>query len=190
MKERPELDKSMDSKTFRAYYWLKEELVQFCKRYSLPTSGSKAEISDRIACYLDTGMIVPVAAKRKSGIKIPRITEETEIESGLVCSEVHRAFFKEHIGPAFTFNVPFQKWLKANAGKTYKDAVDAYFQIIADKKRVKSEIDRQFEYNTYIRDFFADNKGMSLEDAIKCWNYKKRLPGSHRYERTDLAAIE
>lgn len=190
MKERPELNKSMDSKTFRAYYWLKEELVQFCKRYSLPTSGSKAEISDRIACYLDTEVIVPVATKRKSGIKIPHITEETEIESGLVCSEVHRAFFKEHIGPAFTFNVPFQKWLKANPGKTYKDAVDAYFQIIADKKRVKSEIDRQFEYNTYIRDFFADNKGRSLEDAIKCWKYKKQSAGSHRYERTDFAAIE
>lgn len=190
MKERPELDKSLDSKTFRAYYWLKEELVRFCRQNSLPTSGSKAEISDRIACYLDTEVIVPAAAKRKSGIKIPRITEETEIESGLVCSEVHRAFFKEHIGPAFTFNVPFQKWLKANAGKTYKDAVDAYFKIIADKKKVKSEIDRQFEYNTYIMDFFADNKGRTFGDAIKCWNYKKRLPGSHRYERTDLAAIE
>lgn len=190
MKERPELDKSLDSKTFRAYYWLKEELVRFCRQNSLPTSGSKAEISDRIACYLDTEVIVPAAAKRKSGIKIPRITEETEIESGLVCSEVHRAFFKEHIGPAFTFNVPFQKWLKANAGKTYKDAVDAYFQIIADKKKVKSEIDRQFEYNTYIMDFFADNKGRTFGDAIKCWNYKKRLPGSHRYDKTDLAAIE
>lgn len=189
MENRPKLDKSTDIKTFRAYYWLKEELVQFCKMNSLPTSGSKAEISDRIACYLDTGMIMPVQTKRKSGVKTPRITEETEIESGFVCSEVHRAFFKDHIGPTFTFNVPFQKWLKANAGKTYKDAIDAYFQVIADRRRGKSEIDRQFEYNTYIRDFFADNKGKSLEDAIRCWNYKKQLPGHHRYERTDLAAI-
>ncbi len=189
MKDRPELDKSLDSNMFRAYYWLKDELVRFCKMNSLPASGSKAEISDRIACYLDTGVIVPVEAKRKSGSKILRITEETEIESSLVCSEVHRAFFKEHIGPAFTFNVSFQKWLKVNAGKTYKDAIDAYFQIIADRKKCKSEIDVQFEYNIYIRDFFADNNGRSLADAIKCWNYKKQLPGHHRYERTDLEAI-
>lgn len=60
MENRPKLDKSTDIKTFRAYYWLKEELVQFCKMNSLPTSGSKVEISDRIACYLDTGMIMPV----------------------------------------------------------------------------------------------------------------------------------
>ncbi len=189
MKDRPKLDKSLDSSIFREHYYLKEELVRFCKMNSLPTSGSKAEISDRIACYLDTGMIAPVVAKRKSGIKTPNITKETQIESGFVCSEVHRAFFKEHIGPAFTFIVPFQKWLKANAGKTYKDAIDAYFQIVADKKKGKTEIDRQFEYNTYIRDFFADNKGRSLDDAIRCWKYKKQFAGSHRYERTDLAAI-
>ena len=36
-------------------------------------------------------------------------------------------------------------------------------------------IDRQFEYNTYIRDFFEDNKGMSLDQAITCWKFKKSL---------------
>ena len=47
-------------------------------------------------------------------------------------------------------------------------------------------IDRQFEYNTYIRDFYAENTGKSLEDAIKCWKYKKSLPGHNRYEKSDL----
>ena len=53
-----------------------------------------------------------------------------------------------------------------------------------------TKIDKQFEYNTYIRDFFADNKGKSLEEAIKCWKYKKQLQGHNRYERTDLVAIK
>ena len=30
MSERPDLDKSLDSKTFRSYYYLKEELTAFC----------------------------------------------------------------------------------------------------------------------------------------------------------------
>lgn len=51
------------------------------------------------------------------------------------------------------------------------------------------EIDKQFEYNTYIRDFFADNSSKTLEDAIRCWKYKKRLPGHNRYEKSDLAAL-
>ena len=39
-------------------------------------------------------------------------------------------------------------------------------------------------------DFFADNKGKSLEEAIKCWKYKKQLRGHNCYERKDLIAIE
>jgi hypothetical protein len=30
---------------------------------------------------------------------------------------------------------------------------------------------------------------MALDDAIACWKYKKSLPGSNAYERSDLAAI-
>lgn len=57
------------------------------------------------------------------------------------------------------------------------------------KKVNGTTIDRQFEYNTYIRDFFADNTGMSLADAICCWKYKKSIMGHNRYERTDLIAL-
>ena len=111
------------------------------------------------------------------------------IEANIVCSEKHRTFFREKIGKSFSFNVAFQKWLKSNAGKTYADAITAYYQILAEKKNSKTVIDKQFEYNTYIRDFFADNQGKSLDDAIKCWKYKKSLEGHNRYERSDLIAL-
>ena len=84
----------------------------------------------------------------------------------------------------------FQKWLKSNAGKTYGDAVKAYYSILEEKKNSKTTIDKQFEYNTYIRDFFQDNQGRNLDDAIKCWKYKKDLQGHNRYERSDLVALE
>ena len=79
--------------------------------------------------------------------------------------------------------------MKSNAGKTYQDGVNAYYQILEDKKRNKSTIDRQFEYNTYIRDFFDDNKGKSLEQAIKFWKYKKGLKGHNKYEKDDLKIL-
>lgn len=60
------------------------------------------------------------------------------------------------------FNVAFQKWLKSNAGKTYKDAVDAYYAIFEEKKNGKTKIDKQFEYNTYIRDFLKITKESHL----------------------------
>ena len=128
--------------------------------------------------------------RKKNGVTIATLTEDTVIEPNIVCSEKHRAFFNEKIGKSFSFNVPFQKWLKANAGKTYGDAIQAYYRILEEKKQRKTEIGRQFEYNTYIRDFFADNPGKSLHDAIVCWNYKKSLPGHHRYEQSDLHALD
>ena len=59
-----------------------------------------------------------------------------------------------------------------------------------EKKKGTTVIDKQFEYNTYIRDFFADNKGKSLEEAITCWKYKKQLFGHNCYEKSDLAALD
>lgn len=190
MTERPVLDKKLDGKTFRDFYYLKVELVEFCRENALPTSGGKIEIMDRIAYFLDTGKILSAVVTKKRTPMISNICEDTKIEADFVCSEKHRAFFKKHIGNNFSFNVAFQKWLKSNEGKTYRDAISAYFQIIEDKKKGKTVIDKQFEYNTYTRDFFADNKGKSLEDAIKCWKYKKQLQGNNRYEKSDLVALD
>ena len=190
MNERTELNKELDAAAFRSFYYLKQELADFCKENGLPASGSKSELTDRIAYFLDTENVLKSSAARKTAVSIGTRTEDTVIEPNIVCSEKHRAFFSEKIGKSFSFNVPFQKWLKANAGKTYGDAIQAYYRILEEKKQTKTEIGGQFEYNTYIRDFFADNPGKSLHDAIVCWNYKKGLPGHHRYEQSDLRALD
>ncbi len=189
MSDRPEIDAVTDGKTLRNYYYLKEELVEFCRKNNLPTSGGKVELTERIACFLDTGKVIKSVSKTRKSAEVGKITEDTLIESGFVCSEKHRAFFKEKIGKSFSFNVLFQRWLKENAGKKYSDAIEAYYRILEEKKTNRTTIDRQFEYNTYIRDFFDDNKGKSLEDAIACWKYKKSLPGHNRYERSDLKVL-
>ena len=189
---RPKLDKNLDSKIFKEYYYLKEELVEFCRSNGLQTTGSKIDLSERIIKYLDTGeKVYKKNDSRKTKI-IDEITLDTLIEDNFVCSEKHRSFYKKNIGNSFSFNVLFQKWLKSNSGKTYRDSIDAYYKILEDKKNNKGSIviDKQFEYNTYIRDFFKDNKGRSLDDAIKCWKYKKSLIGSNKYEKKDLEILE
>lgn len=47
MNERPELNIELDAATFRSFYYLKQELVDFYKENGLPASGSKAELTDR-----------------------------------------------------------------------------------------------------------------------------------------------
>lgn len=190
MAERPELNEVRISAEFRAFYYLKEELTAFCRERGIPSSGGKPEIADRIAHYLDTGEILTPKTLRRAKLSAAEITTDLLIESDFSFSEKKRAFFRERIGKGFSFNVAFQKWLKENAGKTYADAVEAYYRLREEAKTQKTQIGRQFEYNTYIRDFFADNKGKTLDDAIRCWKYKKSRQGHNRYERADLAALE
>lgn len=189
MKVRPYLNNTLNEATFRTFYYLKEELIAFCRENDLQTTGSKIELTERIACFLATGEKISSSTKNMSKTSVSTIDTQQIIEQNFVCSEIHRAFFQEHIGKGFKFNVAFQKWLKANAGKTYEDAIAAYYEILEEKKNKKSTIDKQFEYNTYIRDFFEDNKGKKLEDAIKCWKYKKSIQGHNKYESTDLNQI-
>ena len=118
MSERPKLNKELDAITFRSFYYLKQELVGFCRENGLLTSGSKTELTDRIAYFLDTGNVLKSTAERKTAVTIATLTEDTIIEPN------------------------------------------------------------------------ADNPGKSLHDAIVCWNYKKSLPGHHRYERSDLHALD
>ncbi len=186
---RPDLNKNLDSVTFQEHYFLKEELVRFCRQEGLQATGGKADLTKRIAHYLDTGEKLVSIQKSKIPVDVGNITEDTLIEADFVCSEKHRAFFRKKTGKNFSFNVLFQNWLKSNAGKTYKEALGAYYQILTDKKHRKTEIGKQFEYNAYIRDFFTDNNGKSLDDAIKCWTYKKRLQCHNIYEKSDLTVL-
>lgn len=189
MNKRPNLDKNLDSNLFKEYYYLKEELIDFCRKNNLQTTGGKIELTERIAKFLATGERTSRSHTIRKSINIGEITLDTIIEEDFTCSEKHRAFYKKQIGNKFSFNVAFQKWLKCNSGKTYKDSIVAYYQILEDKKKNKTKIDKQFEYNTYIRDFFNDNKNKSLEQAITCWKYKKSLKGHNKYERDDLKIL-
>lgn len=135
MSERPNLDMKLDSKTFKEYYYLKEELINFCRNNGLQSTGEKLELTERIANYLDKGeKTYKIHNSRKTKI-IDEITLDTIIEKDFIFSEKHRKFYKEHIGNSFSFNVVFQKWLKSNAGKTYQNSIDAYYKILEEKKK-------------------------------------------------------
>lgn len=190
MSERPNLDNNLDGKTFKEYYSLKEELIDFCRKNDLQTIGDKLELTERIANFLDTGKKTYKTHTTRKNKIVDEITFDTIIEDNFVCSEKHRAFYKKQIGNSFSFNVTFQKWLKSNSGKTYQDSIKAYYQILEDKRKNKTIIDKQFEYNTYIRDFFANNKDKNLEQAIRCWKYKKSLKGHNKYEKEDLEVLK
>ncbi len=182
------LTRNLKPEDFKQYYFLKEELKDFCRMEGLKVGGSKEDLEKRIIHYLSTGEeLKEVTIKHYSGDALTDITLDSKLGENFKCSEDKRLFFENQIGKGFKFKVKFQKWLKANPDKTYRDAIDAYFEIQNSKE--KTEIGKQFQYNQYIRDFFENNEDKSLDDAIKCWKYKKSLKGHNRYEKSDLEIL-
>lgn len=176
----------MSIQSFEDFYWLKEELQAFCKENGISASGSKLEISDRIESFLRTGEIKkPIRKAMGNRTVLQReLSLDTVISENHRCSQRVRAFFKTVI-PNFHFSAYIQNYFKNNTGKTYRDAVEAWYKEEKRKKdpSYKRQIAPQFEYNQYIRDFFADpaNQGKSRKEAIEAWNTIKKLPGSNKY---------
>lgn len=185
---RPELTADLKSEEFKEYYFLKEELKDFLRSQGLKVSGSKSELEKRILHYLDTGEELKEDSQR---VNVETTCEEIGLDSKIGenfrCSEDKREFFENEIGKGFKFKVKFQKWLKENPDKTYRDAIEEYHEIQNSKE--KTEIGKQFQYNRYIRDFFKNNPDKSLDDAIACWKYKKSIKGHNRYEDSDLKVL-
>lgn len=184
---RPNLTKETSINDFKDYYWLKEELQSFCRGNGISASGPKVEIADRIEVFLRTGEIKKPARKSSINKKSQSKSElslDTIISEHHRCSQDVRAFFKTVI-PKFHFSTNIQNYLKNNVGKTYRDVVEAWYEEEERKKDplYTKEIAPQFEYNRFIRDFFADpkNVGESRGSAIKAWNEMKALPGSNKY---------
>jgi hypothetical protein len=182
------LTKNLSPEEFEDYYFLKEELKDFCRNEGLKVSGNKGDLEKRIVHYLSTGKELKESNIKNHGTQTSsEFNLNSKLGENFKCSEDKRVFFEKEIGKSFKFKVKFQKWLKANPDKTYRDAIDAYYEIQNSKE--KTQIDKQFQYNQYIRDFFKDNKGCSLDDAIKCWKYKKSLKGHNKYEKSDLVIL-
>jgi hypothetical protein len=172
-------------------YYLKEYLVKICKENNLPTNGSKQNLLEYIGNFIENKPIVKI--KTESRIKTNDFEPSLDkiIDINYSNNETHRFFFKRQIGEHFKYNVQFMNWMEENKGKeTYRKAIEIYNKILLDKKMgEKTIIGKQFEYNQYTRDFFEDNPGLSREDCIKCWNYKKKRKGKHKYSKEDLIKI-
>lgn len=184
----PKLTRNLKPEEFKEYYFLKEELKDFCRSEGLKVGGSKGDLEKRIVHYLGTGEELKERTVNQSSKEaVTEISLDSKLGENFKCSEDKRAFFEKEIGSGFKFKVKFQKWLKANPERTYRDAVAAYHEI--QNSDEKTEIGKQFQYNRYIRDFFKNNDDKSLDDAIKCWKYKKSLKGHNKYENSDLKVL-
>ncbi len=198
MEKRPPLNKNISAKDFTDFYWMKAELVDFCKTEGLPKTGSKIAIAQRIEQYLLTGQKVFPTTKKtaKATSKFDWNNEPLSLTTLLTdnykSTENVRAFFTEQLGKPFKFNVKLMNWMKANTGKTLADALQEWERLKeASKLDTKPKnIAPQFEYNRYIRDFLSDNPDKDRKTAIALWKIIKARRGDNVYRQTDLRFLK
>jgi len=189
---RPNLTKDISVEDFLSYYWLKKELQAFCREHHLITTGKKEDLINRITFYLKTGEVQKPIRKtkqiRSSSVPVLDLNLDTVITENHKCSQSVREFFKSVVGPKFHFSTTLQIYFKNNVGKTYRDAVSFWEE---EQKRkldpsYKTEIGSAFEYNQFMRDYYADeaNKGKPREEAIAAWNEIKKHPGDNKYKQS------
>jgi hypothetical protein len=193
---RPAIEDIKSGEELKRWYWLKSELVAFCKVAKLSYLGSKFETLDRLADALDhkgapKAQNTSKASKPSSKFAWSKstLTLDTIITDSYTNGPNTRKFFKSHCGEKFHFSIPFMDFMKNNIGKTLQDAVNEYHRLetLRKTKDFKSEIPAGNQYNKYLRDFFLDNPTMTAAQARHFWKLKRNLPlGSHKYEREDL----
>ena len=194
--DRPEFENIKSGEEFNKWYWLKEELVDICKRSGLPYTGRKFDLRDRIMYALDhNGKVKPAPVKKKIVSKFnwakSELTLETTITDNVSFGPNFRRFMKSQVGEKFSCHSDFMDWVKANIGKTLKNAVDEYHRL--EKRKENPDFQRKIAdnnmFNQYTRDFIKDNPNENLKSARKFWLLKKQRPtknGFVRYERSDL----
>ena len=193
---RPKFEEIKSGSEFNQWYWLKEEMIDICKRSGLPTNGRKFDLRDRIMYALDNyGKVKPELKKEKKLSKFnwskTELSLDTLITDNISFGPNFRKFMKSQIGNKFSCHSDFMDWVKSNAGKSLSDAVNKWNEL--EKRKDDPNFKRKIADNNmlaqYTRDFLENNKNKTLNDAKKYWNLKKQLPtknGFVRYESSDL----
>ncbi len=169
MSQRPALSRRLGEDEFRRWYWLKEELVAFCRSSGIPAGGAKPEITRRVAAHLSGRPLVTTARVARTGSMPPSFEPSTLIGEGWRCSPALGAFFKQQCGRGFRFDAVMRDFIHTQAGRTLAEAVDCW----RNSRSATREIPTQLEYNRHMRDFFAQHPDASREQAIAAWWAKR-----------------
>ena len=96
------LNKDLKVSEFKEYYFLKEELKEFCREEGLKISGSKSQLEERIIYYLDTRKSLDDSKSIKNHANKTNLNKATDSEEitldsilgeKLKCGEDKREFF-------------------------------------------------------------------------------------------------
>lgn len=187
---KPKLDRNISLDDYLNYYWLKKDLVKFCKDIGINSDGWKLEIHERIVEYLTNHVILKKeeTKTRQKSTEIQELKLDMKVTKSFKRNPQTTAFFKS-IDSRFRYSVRLNQYIRNNIGKiTYQDIMDQWYEEYELKKKgIKTTPALpQCEYNQFVKDYMEDNKNRNFKDAVAAWNFKKSMRGDNIYHREEL----
>lgn len=180
-KKNPPITDDMPLEEFRKHNWLKTELMAFCRDHQLSAAGSKEDLLQRIENHFTVGerrvrrrVMNPKVRKtrpKRAKQKLETPTLDTVITPDFRGSQNNRRLFREHLGNNFRFTARMMQWIRANVGKTYRDAMDEYRRDQKEQliKKGRRKDGPQARYNRFLREYRAQNPSVTFKQAIAAW---------------------
>jgi hypothetical protein len=170
---RPQLSLALPPSEFLAWYWLKSELIAFCRAYGISQTGSKPDLQARIHAALSgRPPSMPDQPVRRNTVMPQIFHAGMRIGKGWRCGPALGAYFRATLGNGFHFNAAMRDFIHHGEGKTLLEAEQCYLASIQ-PGAVRPQIARQLEYNQHFRDYFAAHPTASRQDAIQAWWLKR-----------------
>ena len=192
---RPPFDQKLSEAEFQKWYWPKAMLEEICQQLDLPRAGSKAQLRARISDHL-AGRTASTCKQKPSRNRAvnwstAELSLNTVITPDITFGRNVRGFFKGQIGSSFVCNGDFMDWVKANSGKTLRDAVDAWHSLEHRKAdpAFRRTIAPHNNYLQYLRDFQEAFPSRPIEEAKQCWDQKKVRPATDGYVVFEAADV-
>ncbi|USS90692.1 SAP domain-containing protein [Fructilactobacillus carniphilus] len=174
--DRPIFNCYMKSENFKKYYWYKSELQDICKKYDLPSYGTKYELTSYIVSFLDgkpSKEIKPVRIKRRKSKSLNHITLSTPIlDSGFSLNSDARKFFCKFYGvKKFSFTKAMGiKMREIERSNDKKAVVKDLLAVYENKDIINLDVNNEektYQWNTFVKNFRQDCQSTKFNSTMK-----------------------
>ena len=156
----------------REKYWCKRELVQLCKEYKIPYSGTKAALMIRLLEYLRTGSTtLHTPRKRRKMVRTRDITLDSYfLQEGLRFNHELRAFFCQTLGKQ---TVKFSKHMAAAVRDAEQQGRDITVRELLDilqhppHDTHETAEDKTYQWNRFVKDFHRSERSTHYHHRLK-----------------------
>lgn len=178
------ISKKAKDNLFEALNYMKmTEIKEFCHKHSIPSSGKKGEILERIKQYLTTGQIllpkpIPDSSKAKAG-KLYVLAGNAKILKGAYKNDLAtRKFFKKMIGEHFHFTSYGQDWILKHwlAGKppAYAQFAKYWQKEYLLRKKSDANPKKEWAYLNFIKKFKKNYPSAKKNEIAIKWEQARK----------------